>query len=591
MTKRLTAMLQRWLPAAWLDNHLFVFSAVAFVLGVALILLAPFSGPAPALIIFNALTGVVFLVMSLGALMGWPLRLVIHTSLVFTALNLIYECATSGGVFATAMGWVAVLPMAPMFLLTLTEGLIWFGISNLICLGLWLAMLQNWIPDELVTNAQMHWYSGTSYMLSCLTVLTLPLVVDRDFKRNMRTNSSREQQLLTKRANLLRAQSFKDSFISTLSHELRTPMNAIMGFNDLLSMRLKNNPQALELVNMSRQSGEHLLTVINDLLDFSQMQIGQLKTNPEPFDLITTVRRAFRLFDQRVDSMNIDYQLQFADDLPKNVISDRHRLTQVLVNLLGNAIKFTHQGKVVLSVSRQGEELLFEVRDTGIGVAPDRIDKIFERFEQATDQTSKMYGGTGLGLSISLILVNLLGGRMGVESVLGEGSCFWFRVPLKEVAQPRNDADEVNLSDSWQEVPVRFLIVDDHPVNRLLACHIVQSHWPRAELHQAETGKQALAFLATEPCDLVLMDMVMPEMDGIEATTLIRQTLPAPRCDVPVVILTANVNLQDHQRCQEAGINGLMIKPFDRLKLCALLEEQLLSSGAFLHTMGKRSPH
>lgn len=589
MNNFLAPLFKRWLPASWLDNHMFVFSAVVFVLGVALILLAPFSGPSAPLVIFNALTGVVFLVMSLGTLMGWPLRLVIHSSLVFTALNLIYECATSGGVFATAIGWVAVLPMAPVFLLTLTEGLIWFGISNLIYLGLWVAMLQNWIPDELVTNAQTHWYSGISYMLSCLTVLTLPLVVDREFKRNIATSHTREQQLLIKRADLMRAQTFKNSFISTLSHELRTPMNAIMGFNDLLSMRLKSNPQALELVNMSRQSGEHLLTVINDLLDFSQIQIGQLKTNPEPFDLVATVRGAFVLFDQRVDSMNIDYQLALAEDLPSVVISDRHRLTQILVNLLGNAIKFTHQGKVCLTVSRDGAELLFEVRDTGIGVALERIDKIFERFEQATTQTSKMYGGTGLGLSICLVLVNLLGGRMGVDSVLGEGSCFWFRLPLKEVAKPRSESAELSIGGSWEHVPVRFLIVDDHPVNRLLACHIVQSHWPQAELHQAETGKHALAFLASQSCDMVLMDMVMPEMDGIEATLQIRQNLPPPMSNVPVVILTANVNPQDHQRCEQAGINGLMVKPFDRVKLCALIEEQLLSSSSFLHNLAARS--
>ncbi len=589
MSAFFTQLLKRWLPASWLDNHLFVFSLVVFVLGVALILLAPFSGPSVPLIIFNALTGVVFLVMSVGLLMGWPLRLVIHSSLAFTALNLIYECVTSGGVFSTAIGWVAILPMGPMFLLGLKEGFIWFGISNLIYLGLWIAMLQNWIPDELVTNAQMHWYSGFSYILSCLTILTLPLVVDREFKRNIATSYTREQQLLEKRASLLRAQSFKNSFISTLSHELRTPMNAIMGFNDLLSMRLTNNPQALALVNMSRQSGEHLLTVINDLLDFSQTQIGQLKTNPEPFDLVATVRGAFMLFDQRVDSMNIDYQLALAEDLPRVVISDRHRLMQILVNLLGNAIKFTHQGKVCLTVSRDDNELVFEVRDTGIGVAAERIDKIFECFEQATDQTSKMYGGTGLGLSICLVLVKLLGGRMGVESVLGQGSCFWFRLPLKEVAQPRSESAELSIGGSWENVPVRFLIVDDHPVNRLLACHIVQSHWPQAVLHQAETGKQALEFLATEPCDLVLMDMVMPEMDGIEATTLIRQSLAPPLCDVPVVILTANVNTQDHQRCEQAGVDGLMVKPFDRIKLCALLEEQLLSSSTFLQNLATRS--
>ena len=255
---------------------------------------------------------------------------------------------------------------------------------------------------------------------------------------------------------------------------------------------------------------------------------------------------------------------------------------QILVNLLGNAIKFTHQGQVHLSVRRDGRDLLFEVRDTGIGVAPDRIDKIFERYEQATLQTASVYGGNGLGLSISHDLVALLGGRIGVESVLGQGSCFWVRLPLQEASKAAANGEVLASAPLWRDAPVRFLIVDDHPVNRMLACHMVQSHWPKAVLQQADNGLQALAFLRQSHFDLVLMDMVMPEMDGVEATRHIRDSLPAPMRHVPVVLLTANVNPQDHGRGQEAGINGLMVKPFDRLKLCTLIEEQLLGSSAFL---------
>jgi len=283
--------------------------------------------------------------------------------------------------------------------------------------------------------------------------------------------------------------------------------------------------------------------------------------------------------------MNIDYQLILADHLPKTINTDRHRLMQVLVNLLGNAIKFTHQGLVSLSVSRIGSHLLFEVRDTGIGVAAERIDQIFERFEQATVQTSSLYGGNGLGLSICSELVKLLGGQIGVQSVLGQGSCFWFRLPLTEAVAPQLHLPTLSSGPHWLDVPVRFLIVDDHPLNRLLACQIVQSHWPKALLSQADNGEQALSMLQQNTFDMVLMDMVMPAMDGIEATQRIRQTLPAPQRHVPVVILTANANAQDHQRGQQAGINGLMVKPFDRIQLCELIEEQLLSSGLFLQRL------
>jgi signal transduction histidine kinase/AmiR/NasT family two-component response regulator len=585
------ARLQRWLhrrvPAQWLDNRLFIFCALGMVLGLMVMLTSPFSGPTP-VIIANLLTGLTLIGVSLAGLMGAPVRPLVHLVLSLATLALVMEASYAGGLFAPAISWMALLPLAPLFLMPLVDAFIWFGISNLVVLGMWWAMHNAWISNQLETDTQLQWYSGINYVLTCLTVLSLPLMSEREFKRNMDINRVREQELLEKRADLLRAQTFKDSFISTLSHELRTPMNAILGFNDLLSVRLKNNPQALELVNLSRQSGEHLLTVINDVLDFSQIQMGQLKIHPEPFDLRTTVHSAFKLFAQRVESMDIDYQLNLAEDLPTTIHSDRHRLMQVLVNLLGNAIKFTHQGQVCLSVMREDADLLFEVSDTGIGVAPDRMAKIFERYEQATLQTASVYGGNGLGLSICHDLVALLGGHIGVDSVLGQGSRFWVRLPLQEATKAAANDAELATAPLWRDAPVRFLIVDDHPVNRLLACHMVQSHWPNAVLRQADNGQQALAILQQEHFDLVLMDMVMPEMDGIEATRYIRDSLPAPMRQVPVVLLTANVNPQDHWRGQQAGINGLMVKPFDRIKLCTLIEEELLGSVSFLQRLAQR---
>ena len=579
------AMLTKpWFPQHWLESRYFYFTTVGLGVGVSIMLLAPF-GDSPANQLISLVTGLVFVLCSVGVLFGLSERLCIHLALTTGVFNLIFEAVTTGGLFSMTMAWVALLPLLPMLLLPILDACVWFVISNLIYLGMWWSMTHGWLPDEWITDAQSHWYNGANYVVSCIVVLALPLVSERNFKINMALRQAREQELLEKRADLWRAQTFKDSFISTLSHELRTPMNAILGFNDLLSVRLKNNPQALELVNLSRQSGEHLLTVINDVLDFSQMQLGQLKIHPEPFDLRTTVHSAFKLFEQRVESMDIDYQLQLAEDLPITIHSDRHRLMQILVNLLGNAIKFTHQGAVSLTVKRDGADLLFEVRDTGIGVAPDRIDKIFDRFEQATLHTASIYGGNGLGLSICHDLVNLLGGRIGANSVLGQGSCFWMRLPIQEATQISTASPELISAPMWRDVPVRFLIVDDHPVNRLLACHMVQSHWPKAVLFQADNGQQALGYLKQSPIDFVLMDMVMPEMDGVEATREIRQTMPSPQCDVPIVLLTANVNPQDHVRGQEAGINALMVKPFDRVKLCTLIEEELLGSGAFVQRL------
>jgi len=326
----------------------------------------------------------------------------------------------------------------------------------LVYVGVWWATYQGWFPQHLDTNAAILWYSGLSYVMNCLIMLSLPLLSERVFQNNLARTHAREQELLKLRADLLRSQNFKNSFISTLSHELRTPLNAILGFNDLLVGSLQNNPQALSLVKLSHQAGEHLLTVINDVLDFSQMQMGHLNINPEPFELRTSVTSAFKLFEQKVDSMDIDYLLHVADDVPTTIVTDRHRLTQILVNLLGNAIKFTHKGSVSLRVSRVDASLLFEVQDTGIGVAADRLAKIFERFEQADVQTASLYGGNGLGLSICYQLVHRLGGTIGVDSQLGQGSRFWVRLPLQEAPVQTSLPTTAESQRHWQDMHLRF---------------------------------------------------------------------------------------------------------------------------------------
>jgi CheY-like chemotaxis protein len=328
-----------------------------------------------------------------------------------------------------------------------------------------------------------------------------------------------------------------------------------------------------------------LLTVINDVLDFSLLQRGQLKVQPASFELMGTVRAAFNLFLQRVNSMQIDYELQAADDLPHWVVSDRHRLMQVLVNLLGNAIKFTHQGSVVLRVTRDTKHLWFTINDTGIGIAPDRLQQIFEPFEQASVATASVYGGNGLGLSISRQLAQLLGGDIGVESTPGQGSSFWVRLPLVESTVTALATHTEEGMTRLQSFAVRFLVVDDSSVNRLLACQVVKSHWPNAVLVQAGNGQEALDALTAEPFDMVLMDMLMPVMDGIDATRRLRTAWAWPQREVPVLALTANVNTADHQRCTDVGMNGLALKPFERETLCALIEEQLLLSPAFMQRL------
>ena len=569
------------LPAHWVSAQGQFYMGFTFCLALMSWVLGSLSPDAVDSHNAHVLSLIILALMLLYAV-GLPLRWSLNSALAYAFFHLVRESLHTGGLFSNSLNWMVMLPMISLFLIGFAEGIFWLVVCLLCLMGMALSAWLGWMPSIYVATPQMLRQNAWNDVAISIFMLSLPLIYHRMYLRNLRLSEERQVHLLQKRTELLRAQTIKDNFIALLSHELRTPMNAIIGFSDLLRQHVKQRPRALELAELVQQSSDHLMTVINDVLDFSQLQRGQLQVRQEPFELMATVRAAFNLFQQRVNSMQIRYSLEAADTLPTWVVSDRHRVMQVLVNLLGNAIKFTHQGTVSLHVERDADQLLFSVTDTGIGIAPGRLDKIFERFEQASSDTASAYGGNGLGLAISRNLVKLLGGNIGVESQPGKGSRFWFSLPLvitEAPGQPKGDDPGTN---QLQAFAVRFLVVDDSAVNRLLACQVVKSHWPQAVMVQAGNGQEALNALQKDSFDMVLMDMLMPVMDGIEATRRLRTEWPSPQKELPVLVLTANVSSEDHQRCVEVGANALVLKPFDRQQLCALIEEHLLLSPAFL---------
>ncbi|PIT77060.1 ATP-binding protein [Limnohabitans sp. G3-2] len=512
---------------------------------------------------------------------GMSLPWAVNMGSAASACILIYVVWHSGGIFTPRATWFLLLPIAPFYVIGRRAGLVWLGFSWLIQIAMAVANHLGLVPAFApeVRHAVSSWFT---YSLITGMLIIVPLIYDRLQAKALRKSLSYQRELEAKRQELEQTLRMREHFIATVSHELRTPMNAILGFNALLLSSVEGKPEALKVLNHTRQSADHLMTVINDILDYSQLQAGQLVVQPETFELRRVAEHAFELFKPRVKSMELSYRIEVDEQLPVWVQTDRHRLMQVLVNLLGNALKFTHQGAVVLRVQWQNPGVLFTVQDTGIGIPLERQLNIFKRFGQAEDDTQARYGGNGLGLAISQKLAHLLGGEIGFESEPGQGSRFWLRLPLSAAPSPVQSSEKHPQLLQTADRAWTFLVADDHPVNRLLLKQVLKNAWPHSVVLEAVDGQKTLDVLHAHKVDMVFMDMVMPVMDGIDATGLIRQDADDRIRQLHVVGLTANVNPLDLERFKAAGLHDVMLKPFEPAQLCRRVEALLSDKGAAL---------
>jgi len=360
-----------------------------------------------------------------------------------------------------------------------------------------------------------------------------------------------------------------------VGHELRTPMNAILGFNGVLRRELADRPQEVEVVDHIRRSTDHLLQVVNEILDFSQLQAGKMQLYPQDFDLPAALREVMDKREAQARHKGLDWGLEGAEAVMPRAHMDRQRLQQVLGLLLDNAIKFTAQGQVLLRVSQVGERLRCEVHDTGRGIAPERQAHIFNRFEYADVQTNRTYGGTGLGLTICDKLVHLMHGEIGLHSMPGQGSVFWLELPLQPALAPAEPQQEQNEDATTEEQTLDILVVDDNAVNLMVARLQLQKVWPRARITTVGSAAQALQLLDVQGFDVALVDMIMPEMDGMQLTQQIRQRFPAITARMPIIALTANTNPVERERCLAAGMDEVLHKPMDSDSLRHSVNRQL----------------
>lgn len=360
-----------------------------------------------------------------------------------------------------------------------------------------------------------------------------------------------------------RASRAKTEFVSRMSHELRTPLNAIIGFAELLGGEALPDSQR-NYVDSINNSGRHLMELINAVLDHAKIEAGGLTLERIAFDLPATIAAVRSIVFERAASRGLHFIAEVPADLPGRVLGDPMRLRQVLINLLINAVKFTEQGTVELRVAVNDGQLVFSIRDSGIGMDQETLAKLFQPFVQADETISRRYGGTGLGLLITKELVAAMGGSIDVESAVGVGTCFWIHLPL-QLATPADSRGTAGGGERQAAIadllkgPV--LVVDDNRVNLQLGSAMLKRL--NLECDVADNGHKALQQIAGRDYALVLMDMEMPEMDGLTATRAIRrgEQESAPGRHLPIIAMTANALSEDRQRCFAAGMDGFISKP------------------------------
>lgn len=477
--------------------------------------------------------------------------------------------------------------------------------------------------QESIKDHELQLRHKDGHIIDALMTATLWRTLDGDIKgyhAMVRDNShyKQNQELVKAKEIAERSAALKEQFLANMSHEIRTPMNIVVGMAHLLEGTPLNQQQQEYLSNL-KLSSETLLKIINNILDLSKIESGKLTLEKHPFKVQELIGEVVQAYKFKAREKGISLFVQTDINLPDTIIGDSVRLLQILNNLVSNAVKYTHKGEITLRTQVVTEDdqtvsVRFMVKDTGIGILPDKQKSVFDSFSQASTDTTRLYGGTGLGLSIAKHLVELFGGELQLRSTIGEGSEFSFAIQLHKLAstaapanfKPTHLPDDMITVFTGQEIPeqnqkwtqpidqlLHILLVEDHKLNQVVVVDIIKRWSPKLLIDIAENGQEAIDKLQQQPqrYDLILMDISMPIMDGYQATEYIRQQMPEPVKSLPIIAMTAHAFNINANKCFEVGMNAFVSKPINPTVMFANLNEILHRFGKLPHPADAEQQH
>lgn len=495
------------------------------------------------------------------------------TANLFSAVALLctgYDIYFSQGLFSWSFAWLSMSPVLALLLMNKKYGYVWLGASAIMGIIIGLLSLKGYpFPNDI----NLKYYSLMTLNAGIgiiLIMFFIALVLDNASNRSLERLNQKNQEIQWEKAlaeqerkRAEQSEKLKQQFLANMSHEIRTPMNAIMGLTSIL-LEKNPTPQQLNHLKIIQKNSETLHSIINDVLDLSKIEAGKIELEHIGFDLKELIEITRQTFEHKAGEKGLTLNVIYDDTIPPTLTGDPTRLSQVLINLLSNALKFTHEGEVTLKVEKgEGASVHFTVSDTGIGMTPEQLELVFEPFRQADAGTTRKYGGTGLGLYIARQLVNVHHSELYVESIPGKGSTFSFTIKYPDNIPATGKKREIVVTEKMlkEMTGLKVLLAEDNEFNRIVATETLELKIPGVAIDIAMNGIEAVDKAPGH--DLVLMDVHMPEMDGYEATKRIRNKLSPPYNSIPVIALTASVIESDYSRCTEAGMNAVVPKPFN----------------------------